>query len=416
MEKTITMSKKEAERIPTLDRLIRREVKQKDVAKVLNLSTRQVRRVLVRYRKEGIAGLVHKNRGRISNRAINQAEKDKAIDLIRKRYHDFGPTFANEKLQGHGITIGVDTLRKEMIVQGVWKTRKKKARVHPMRDRRTNVGELIQLDGSPHDWFEGRSVPCTLIAFIDDATSRIMDGLFVEHESTFALFSATEHYLNTHGKPLSLYIDRHSTYKVNRQATIEEELRDTQEESQYQRAMGELGIVMIFAHSPQAKGRVERLFETLQDRLVKEMRLLGITGMAEGTRYVREVYIPEHNKRFAVEPKEQADLHRPLTEDLSWIFTKQTQRRVSKDLVVRYKNKQLQLTPKGQGYQLRNAKITVAEDSEGILTIRDKDKTIPHKTISVLPIKQVQVASAKTFTERQVHIPAPNHPWRTFRI
>lgn len=415
MEQTITMSRKEVERIPVLDKLINREILQKDAAKMLNLSTRQVRRVLIRYRTDGVAGLVHKGRGRESNRAVEQSEKDRAIELIQKHYSDFGPTFAHEKLQDRGITFGVDTLRKEMIAREVWKPRKKKVVVHSIRERRTNVGELVQLDGSPHDWFEGRSKPCTLIAFIDDATSRILDGMFVDQESTFNLFDATEHYLNTHGKPLSLYVDKHSTYKVNRQATIEEELRDVQEQSQYTRAMDELGIEVIFAHSPQAKGRVERLFETLQDRLIKEMRLAGVT-MNEGTKYFREVYIPQHNKKFAVEPQEQTDLHRPLTEDLSLIFTKQTQRTVSKDLEVRYKNTRYRLMPKGHGYQLRKAKITVAENSADIVTIRYKDATIPYETIFSQPGKQVQVASAKTFTERQVHIPAPDHPWREFRV
>lgn len=419
MEEYITMSAKEAERISVMEDLKEKRIKQRQAARVLGISTRQVRRILARYREEGAAGLVHKSRGQISNRAIAQEKKDRAIELIAEHYPDFGPTFAHEKLvENHGVKFGVSTVRREMIRQGLWKPKQRKLKeTHPYRQRRACIGELEQLDGSPHAWFEHRAEPCTLLAFIDDATSRIMDGEFVDYEGTFTFFGGTEHYLKTHGKPLAFYVDKHSTFKVNRQATIEEELRDSQAQSQFARAMEELRIELIFAHSPQAKGRAERMFETLQDRLVKEMRLEGITSKEEGTRYFREVYIPKHNQRFAVSPREPGNLHRPLLaeDDLARIFTVQSQRVVSKDLLVRYKNVRYQLKPpNGYRYTLRKAKIMVAENRRGKVTFNYKNRQIPFTIAVQESVKRntKQVVTAKSFTERQVYIPAPDHPWR----
>ena len=415
----IIMSIKETERIAILEKLKEKQLTQKQAGVLLRLSIRQVRRVRARYTKEGKAGLVHKGRGRISNRAIAQEEKNKAITLIKTYYPDFKPTFAHEKLiQHHQVQFGVDTLRKEMIQQGLWKPKKRKLiNIHPYRERRACFGEMIQLDGSPHAWFEKRCAPCTLVIFIDDATSRVVDGMFVEYEGTFPLFAATEHYLNVYGKPLSFYVDKHSTFKINRQASIEEELKDTMAQSQFARAMEDLQITLIFAHSPQAKGRVERLFETLQDRLVKEMRLLHITTKQEGTKYLRTVYIPLHNKKFAVAPREKGNLHRPVlgTDDLFQIFTIQSKRIVSKDLTVQYKNIRYQLKPlNGYRYTVKNAAVTVSENEKGVVTFRYKSIPIPY-TIgvrAVIPANTKQVVSAKQFKEQRVVIPRPDHPWR----
>ena len=234
MKGVISMSTKETERITIMDSLIAKRLKQKHAARQLNITVRQVQRILKRYKREGVAGLVHLGRERPSNRAIPQTEKDRAITIIKERYHDFGPTFALEKLKEfHGVNFGVDTLRKEMIIAGLWKARKRKTKdIHPYRERRACPGELIQLDGSPHNWFEGRCPSCTLLAFIDDATGRIMDGVFVNYEGTWTLFEATKHYLTTHGKPLAFYVDRHSTFKINRQANIEEDLKNQQAQCQ----------------------------------------------------------------------------------------------------------------------------------------------------------------------------------------
>lgn len=420
MKGNINMSIKEAERIAVMENLISKRIKQKHAATQLHLSARQIRRIKKKYKKDGVKGLTHKSRGRKGNRAINQKEKDRATDLIRKYYPDFGPTFALEKLsQNHGILFGVDTLRKEMIAANLWKAKKRKIKdIHPYRERRACVGELIQLDGSPHHWFEDRENPCTLVAFIDDATSQIMDGMFVDYEGTWTLFEATEHYLKIHGKPLAFYVDKHSTFKINRQANVEEELKDKQAQSQFTRAMDSIGIEVICANSPEAKGRVERLFETLQDRLVKEMRLKGISTKEEATEYFREEYIPIHNSRFAVLPREKANLHRPLLagDDLAKILTIRSKRMVAKNLAVQYKNTRYQLIPEnGYRYTLRNTGITVVEDRNGIISFIYKDKTIPYQLAvkEVRSNRPIQVISSKEFKERRITIPGLDHPWRS---
>ena len=413
------MSVKEADRIAVMDKLIEKRIKQKHAARVLHLSTRQIRRLVKKYRHDGKTGLIHKSRGRKGNRGIAQARKDEVTALIGRHYPDFGPTLAAEKLSElHGISYSGETIRKIMTEGSLWKPKNKKVKnIHPYRDRRACLGELIQLDGSPHKWFEDRSSACTLLAFIDDATSRIMDGLFVDYEGTFNLFEATGHYLKLHGKPVAFYTDKHSTFKINRQATIEENLRDKQARSQFSRAMEELDIEVIFANSPQAKGRVENLFGTLQDRLVKELRLKGISTKEEGTRFFREDYIPFHNAKFAVPAREKANLHRPLlpTDDLTRIFTVRSERKVSKDLMVRYKNSRYQLMPEnGLRYTLKHASITVMERKNGEVGFIYKNKTIPHK-YAVREVKKGKtspVASSKEFRENRIGIPGWNHPWR----
>lgn len=420
MEGTIHMSAKEAEKIAVMENLIAKRIKQKHAAGQLKLSVRQIRRIKKKYKLNGAKGLIHLSRGKESNRAIDQKEKDRAVGLIKQYYPDFGPTFALEKLsEQHGIHFGVDTLRKEMIKQNIWKAKNRKIQnIHPYRERRPCVGELIQLDGSPHRWFEDRASSCTLVVFIDDATSRIMDGMFVEYEGTWTLFEATEHYLKTHGKPLAFYVDKHSTFKINRQATIEEELKDTQAQSQFTRAMGSIGIEVICANSPEAKGRVERLFETLQDRLVKEMRLKGISTKEEATRYFREIYIPMHNRKFAVLPKEKVNLHRPILpgDDLCKILTIRSKRMVTKNLAVQYKNTKYQLIPEsGYRYTLRNTGITVVENRSEIISFVYKDKTVPYK-IAMKEVRnntQIQIISSKEFKESRITIPSLDHPWRS---
>lgn len=419
MKGYITMSAKEAERITVMDNLLAKRIKQKHAASQLGISIRQVRRTMKRYKKEGKGGLIHKSRGMTSNRSLPDKKKEEAVSLIRKYYPDFGPTFACEKLKEiHGISLSDETVRKIMIGENLWTERKRKIEnIHPYRERRTCVGELVQLDGSPHKWFEDRAPSCTLVAFIDDATSRIMDGMFVDYEGTWTLFEATEHYLKIHGKPLAFYVDKHSTFKINRQTSIEEDLKDKQAQSQFTRAMNNIGIEVIFANSPQAKGRVERLFETLQDRLIKEMRLKDISTKEEGTKYFREIYIPIHNSKFAVAPREKANLHRPLlpSDNLLKIMTIQSKRIVSKNLVVQYKNTKYQLMPNnGYKYTLRNAPITVIEDRTGILTFRYKDIVVPYQ-IAIKEMHEdriVQVVSSKEFVEKRVYIPPIDHPWR----
>lgn len=417
MKGVISMSKREVERITVMDSLLEKRIKQKHAAAQLSISIRQVQRLVKKYKREGAIGLIHGSRGKESNRLMPKEKREQIVNLIKTNYPDFGPTFACEKLlERDQIKCSPETVRQIMIAENIWISRKKRlVEIHPYRERRSCIGELVQLDGSPHKWFENRADPCTLVAFIDDATSRIMDGEFVDYEGTFTLFGATEHYLKTYGKPLALYADKHSTFKINRQATIEEELKDFLPQSQYGRAMDQLLIDLIFANSPEAKGRVERMFETLQDRLVKELRLEGISDKTEATKYFREVYIPKHNQRFAVLPKDPINVHRALlpSDDLSRIFTIQTKRVISKTLVVQYRNTRYQLDTKGAyQYLLKRQNIMVEENKAGVLVLRHKDKALLYKAIGQI-IKQpklIQVASAKSFQERQVQITAKD-PW-----
>lgn len=276
MKQIIAMSKKETTRITILDKLVARLIKQKHASKQLGISIRQVQRMVKRYKREGASGLTHLSRGQAGNRALSLEKKEQIIDLLKTDYPDFGPTFASENLfDRNSITISKETVRKLMISVNLWTVHsRKKVEIHTYRDRRPSVGELIQLDGSNHEWFEKRAPRCTLIAYIDDATSRIMDGEFADYEGTFTLFSATEHYLLIHGKPLSFYVDKHSTYRINRQATVDEELKDVLPQSQFGRAMSTLRIEVIFANSSEAKGRIDfntgsiRFLITCADRML----------------------------------------------------------------------------------------------------------------------------------------------------
>ncbi len=416
---TISMSMKETERITIMDNLIVKRIKQKHASKQLGISIRQVQRMVKRYKRDGVAGLIHKSRGRVGNRAMNEAQKDQIVLLIKKQYPDFGPTLAAENLfERDGISVSEEKVRLLMIQEGLWKARARKhVVIHTYRERRSCVGELIQLDGSPHPWFEDRAPKCTLIAYIDDATSRIMDGAFMDYEGTFTLFETTEHYLKTYGKPVIFYVDKHSTFNINRQATIEEELKDQKPLTQFGRAMDQLRIGLILANSPQAKGRVERLFETLQDRLVKELRLEGISTKEEGTKYFREVYIPRHNAKFAVLPKDPKNLHKAMTPmtNLARIFTVQTKRIISKALVVQYKNTRYQLDTKGAyQYLMQKQNILIEENRSGILVFRYKENPIPVTAIGqiIRRPKVMQVASSKTFQEGQIKAYLKD-PWVT---
>jgi hypothetical protein len=245
-----------------------------------------------------------------------------------------------------------------------------------------------------------------------------MDGAFVEYEGTWPLFEVTEHYLKTHGKPLALYVDRHSTYKVNRQANTEESLKDASAQSQYGRAMEQLLIKLIFALSSEAKGRVERLFETLQDRLVKELRLAGISHQQSATKFFREVYMPKHNAKFAVVAKDSTNVHKPLLpgDDLSAIFTIQTSRVVSKDLVIQYQNGRYHLLVEGgQRYVLARSTVSIAEDQTGKMTVWYQGRSLPYQLLTT-PVQTKpatnQVVGAKDFQTRRVYIPSANHPWK----
>lgn len=435
MERQITMSTKEADRITVLDKLLDGQIRQKQAAEILNLSTRQIIRLKQKYQADGVKGLVHKNRGMPSNNRIDSKKLVKAMKLVKKHYHDFGPTLAHEKLvEGHQINFGVDTLRRAMITEGIWQPkRRRKPRIHQMRERRATEGELVQVDGSPHAWFEDRGDRCTLLVYIDDATSKLKHARFVESETTLAYFIATRDYLKKHGKPIAFYVDKHGVHRVNTTKGGSAATSDSNGLTQFDRAMKELGIELIFAHSPQAKGRVERVNKTLQDRLVKELRLRDINNINEGNQYLPQ-FIKGFNLKFAVAAKSEIDAHRPLlvTDNLDKIFTIQDTRILSKNLTCQYQNKLYLIQTKRPSYAMRHAPVLIRKDLEGKITIDYKGKLLKYINLETQPksevidSKQLNLVVDKLdngLNQKDIHlvaakktswVPSKNHPWRRF--
>ena len=407
------MSQKELTRLEVIQRTEKKTLKQKEAAKMLGISVRHVKRLLRAYRQSGAEGLISKRRGKPSNNRMKEEVKQQAIDLIYSQYHDFGPTLAHEKLtEKHALKLSVETVRKLMITEGLWKPKKaKKLVVHQMRERRACLGELVQLDGSPHKWFEDRGEACNLLAFIDDATGRLMELYFTPGETTFSYFAATQRYLPRYGKPVAFYSDKNGIFKVN----IPNALTGSGM-TQFGRAMKELDIEIICANTPQAKGRVERVIEVLQDRLVKEMRLRGISNIEAANEYTLE-YITEYNARFAVQPRSSHDAHRPLlpSADLALIFTKQEQRILSKNLTLQYEKVIYQIQTSRPSYAMRKAPVTVCEDAQGKVTILYKGHPLDY-TIYQKQQRQAEVVSSKAIDHKlkKPHKPAKNHPWRRY--
>jgi len=413
------MSQQEQSRSEVMRLYVEGYIKQKDAAGRMGLSTRQVRRLAHSYRQQGSRALIHGNRGKASNRKIREATRQHAVASIRQHYPDFGPTFAAEKLaENHDITVSSETLRQWMIADGIWTAkRKKQPASHPMRERRPRLGELVQIDGSPHDWFEGRAPKCTLIVFIDDATGRLLELQFYPTETTQAYMSSLRRYMKQHGRPVALYSDRHSVFTVNAEDPQSGELI-----TQFGRALKTLDIEGIQANSPQAKGRVERANQTLQDRLIKEMRLAGIHSMADGNAFLQQ-YMEKHNHKFAVQPASDDNAHRPVIhseQELNLIFSIHHKRKLSKDLSLQYNNTVYQLQIKGIGYAMRGARATVCESFDGNVTVLYKGKEQQYTTYK-RGEKPQPVADEKTINQRvelaiikQVVARKPklDHPWR----
>jgi hypothetical protein len=341
----------------------------------MGVTERQVRRIYRVFQAEGAAALVSRQRERRSPRRLPQQTRERALELVGEHYSDFGPTLAHQKLtEEHGLALCVETLRSWMSDAGIWLPRSKRTRrSYPPRERRDCLGQLVQIDGSEHAWFEDRGPVCTLLVYIDDATSSLMELRFAESESTFDYFAATRSYLGRHGKPMAFYSDRLSVFHVARgnRAIGGRGL------SQFGRAMNDLNIDIICANSPQAKGRVERANGTLQDRLVKELRLRGICDMTAGQSYLEE-YRGDHNRRFACPPRNSYDAHRPVHEDLDTIFTQQEERQMSENLTLSYKRTLYVIEDSEENRRLRRHNVTVHEDEHGKIAIRYHGRELVH--------------------------------------
>ena len=370
------MTLKEAERLSIMKQIESKKLKQREGSEALGLSLRQTQRLIRAYKAEGTEGLISKRRGRPNPRKMLSDKRLKIVATIREKYSDFGPTFAAEKLnETEKLIVSRETVRKLMIEEGLWKTKKKKEKKeHPRRARRSQEGELVQADGSYHEWFEERAPKCCLIQFVDDATSKIMYAKFCNWESKNNYFDCLEGYLKKHGKPQGLYVDKHSVFKVSR-----EELKKGCGITVFHKALKKLGIELICANSPQAKGRVERKNGVLQDRLIKEMRLKGISTIEEANRYLEEEYIEAHNKKFGKAPADAQNGHKALSakEDLEKILATREERRVSQNLTIQYNNQIYQLETKTPN-RLRYKKVKVIERPEKSLMIEHQGKEIPY--------------------------------------
>jgi transposase len=414
MDGLLHMSAKELSRLEVIERLAEKRMSQKEAGGILNMSVRQVKRLLKAYRQQGAGGLVSKHRGRRSNNHLSEKVKRNALNLLKTKYRGFGPTLAHEKLvQKDNLKLSDESVRKLMIEEDLWKLRKaKKVVTHQLRERRACFGELIQIDGSPYDWFEGRAQPCVLLVFIDDATGKLVQLRFVESESFFSYAQAAEDYFRRQGKPIAFYSDKHGIFRVNVPSTGSSDAL-----TQFGRAMQELEIQIICANTPQAKGRVERANQTLQDRLVKEMRLRKISNMADGNAYLPE-FMDDLNQRFAVEPRSSVNAHRPLTakDDLARILTWQETRTLSKNLTLQFQKTVYQIQTQRPTYSLRNAKVIVCVNAQEETTILYNGKALPY-TIYKQQAKQAETISAKQLghvlkKKRLPTKPTPDHPWR----
>jgi len=360
------MGYEELDRVSVIERVIEKRLTQREAATILGLTTRQVRRLRQSYVRDGPMGLASKHRGRPSNRQLPSALRDETLAIARSRYEDFGPTLAHEKLtELHGLKLSVETLRRWMIEDGLWIPRSRRApRVQQPRHRRSCRGELIQIDGSDHEWFEERAGRCTLLVFVDDATSALMELLFCESESTFSYFAAMRSYLEQHGKPVALYSDKAGVFRVNKK-----EPQGGSGVTQFSRALSTMNIDIICANTPAAKGRVERAHLTLQDRLVKELRLREISDVTAANAFAPE-FIADYNRRFAREPRSEHDAHRPLqsSDDLARVFSWQETRLVSKSLTVHFKRVLYLLDPTEAARNARRKRIGIEEREDGSLS------------------------------------------------
>jgi hypothetical protein len=407
-EDMIMASQEELKRLHVIRKVLERVMKQVRAAEVLSLSIRQIRRLVKRVKGEGDRGIVHQSRGKPSNRRIEDKVKARAIKLYQERYKGFGPTLAAEKLlEGQRIRVSDETLRGWLIESGDWKKRRKRRGHRQWRERKEHDGEMVQMDGSHHDWLEGRGPGCVLMGYIDDATGRGF-GRFYEYEGTWPAMDSFRGYIQRYGIPLKVYLDKHTTYKSNGKPSLEEELAGIEPLSEFERALKELGVEVIHAHSPQAKGRVERFFGTLQDRLVKEMRLRGIRSLEEANLFLEE-YWPEFNRRFAVDPKEKGDLHRPVPggmklEDVLCIKVK---RALRNDFTVAYNRRLYQV----EG-PVRASHVMVYEGLDGSIRLKHKGRRLKIHEIATRPRAERRERVRPKPKER--YVPPKGHRYRNF--
>lgn len=370
------MSGHELRRVEVLSEVLARRRTEVSAAAILGLSTRQTRRLLAAYRDGGGGAMIHKARGRTSNNQLITGIREYVVELVRSRYADFGPSLAAEVLLAKdGVKVSRETLRKWMVEDGLWLSRKQRRSFHQPRLRRESYGELIQIDGSDHRWFEERGAACSLLVFIDDATGKLMQLRFVPSESTSSYFDCLRGYLNAHGCPVAFYSDKHTVFRINRDA------KGGAGMTQFGRALAELNIEIICANSSQAKGRVERVNRTLQDRLVKELRLDDVCDMQAGNQFL-PAFMNRFNEKFSVHAAKPEDLHRRISlshDRLSDILCHREQRHVGQQLTLAYDRKQLILDRSAVSEELGGQYVDVYDFADGRLEVRWKGQVLPYR-------------------------------------
>src|ERR1700693_2419752 len=421
----IALSQEERDRLHLLRELERGELRQVAAAQRMKLTDRQVRRLLQRLREQGDRAVIHGLRGRPSNRKFAVSFQRKVLARVGQRYADFGPTLAAEHLAQEGLALSRETLRNWMTQAAFWRPRRQRVKkIHVWRERRASFGELVMQDSSPFRWLEDRGPACQLIAVIDDATSRI-HAQFVEHDTTEENLRTLGGWLRRYGRPVAHYTDKNSIFRSNRPAAISEQLRGARAHSQFGRALQELGIEWIAAQSPQAKGRIERLFATLQDRLVKEMRLAGIASIAAANRFLETRFLPEWEQRFTVAPRNPRNSHRPLgrAQRLDEILSVRAVRKVAQDHTVSWEGKLWGVPREEVCAGLRGAAVEIEHRLDGsywlryrnrYLHLRPCPKPLPQSATPSslrLPGLADTTAKRKNKIKPKYHVPA-DHPWR----
>jgi transposase len=409
-QEMLVLSTKERERLKVLHEVKRGHLTQAAAAQQLGITDRGVRKLLVRMKQEGDRGVVHGLRGRASNRRLPESLRTQALKLVQAKYRDFGPTLACEYLaRDHQVEVSKETLRRWLVAAGQRRVKRRQAEeVHVWRPRRSCRGELVQWDTSEHDWLEGRGPKLYLVALIDDASSQAY-ACFVRQESTAENLRVLWDYLERWGRPVEFYTDKSSLFTVNRPPPATEDEAVKEELTQIGRALRELGIGWVAAHSPQAKGRIERFFGTAQDRLVKGLRLAGARTLEEANRYLEETYLPRWNQDFTVVPAGPTDAHRPLRaeHELAAILSQVEERTVTSDYTIRYQGKIYQIARGDIRAGLRGSRVRVEQRLDGSLAVKFRQHG--------LSVAECQPRPKTAAPPKAVSPPKPRpraaHPW-----
>ena len=380
-------------------------------AELIPLSYRQAKRVWARYQKQGDAGLVHRSRGRAGPRRKQESLRKKVLRRSGERYADFGPTLAAEHLAREGLVVDHETLRRWRMDEGTHTVRRRRQAHRAWRPRKEHRGELVQMDGSHHDWFEGRREPAVLMVMIDDADNWT-GARFFEEETTRASYDTFERYTKKRRLPCALYVDRDSIYRTDATPSVEQQLRGEEPLTQFGRAMKTLGVKIICAHSPQAKGRVERRHAVFQDRLVKEMRLENICDLGSANEFLEQKFLPALNRKFVVKPAQELDLHRPVPRDLYDVLSWEAQRQVQRDWTVVWERRWVQIDRAHERLCLAGKKVTLRERRDGRLQVWWRGEKLKVRELAARPAREQRPPTAKP--ARVVKPPAAEHPWRRF--